>query len=271
MDSKLLRLIVLVIILAIPSYLIYKDYSSSGDIPTVETSIEEVVENGTGAISEKGGIGKKSEIKIIPVPSERFVVKGPVPDLNKAWSVPSDYSVDAKRILDIRVSKLNEELKTDYNHYDKWIDLGILRKMVGDYNEAINIWEFAARNWPDSFVAYHNLGDVYAFYLKDYDRAEKNMLKVIEIDPNYALEYRALHSFYKMSGVNLSAKAEDILIQGLDKNPKSVDLIMLLATHYKEGGDRIKAKKYYEMALIQVGQFGDAALQRSIEEVLKEF
>ncbi len=265
----ILRVLVLSVILSVPSYFIYKDYlSTTKDLEVIKT-----VENyGSGLIKTDE---KTNEIRIVPVedgliPSNKATFRGKIPDLDKKWSIPESFSSDAKRIINSRIDELTEGLKADNSQYDKWIGLGTLRKLIGDYDEARNIWEFASVNWPDSFVSYHNLGDLYGGYLKDPVKAERYFLKVVELDPNYVADYMALYDLYKRQYGESGEKTGAILLSGLKNNPKSVDLMITLATHYRGLGDKDNAKKYYEMALVQAKELSNLPLQKAIEEELKK-
>lgn len=248
----ILRILFLLIILSLTGYFIYKDYSSAKD-----SSLKNLIPGNVATTTPLFDAGaKKDDVKVVSIEPEKTVLQGTIPDLNKKWVIPESFSGEAKRIIEDRVAVLNKELSNNNDQYDKWIDLGGTRKLVADYVEAKNIWEFAALNWPDSIVAYHNLGDLYGYYLKDATRAQMNMQKVIDLDPHYVSEYLALYSFNKQA---------DVLLKGLTNNPESVDLMMAIARSYKDNADMVNARKYYEMALAQAKVLKNVALQNVIE------
>lgn len=279
MKSVIIKILVLLVILSAPSYFIYKDYSSSDVVKNDE--VKEIIKTSTttSSVETKSPIVttvKPGSIEIVQVDSDSVnnddsatVFRGIMPNLDKPWSIPENYSVDAKAIINARITDITKELKADKDQYDKWIVLGNTRKLVEDYEEARNIWEFASLTWPDSIVAFHNLGDLYGYYLKDNIKAEVNMLKVIELNPGYIDEYISLYRLYEQKFSKQDPRAISILIKGLDANPASPDLMITLASHYRGIGDKVNARKYYEMALTRVKQLNNPSLQAMIEVELK--
>ncbi len=261
MKNVLLKVLILMAVLSVFGYFIYRDYSAVKNVQPVTQSPDLSTTT-----------PKQSEIKIIPAKggtTNNVVLRGPFPDLKKKWSIPDSFSADAKRIIENRVAGLDSDLQKNPDQYGKWIELGTLRKLAGDYEEARKIWEFTSKDWPDGLVAHHNLGDLYGSYLKDYGSAEKSMLKVISLDPTYISEYVALSGLYKQMGGVEDARAADILVQGLNKNPGIIDIMMALAGHYKEAGDKTNAQNYYEMALARAKDLGNLALEGAISGELK--
>ncbi len=279
MKSILIRIIVLLAILSVPAYLIYKDYSvgsnstisnsMSGSTTTTATS------SATPQVDDSGVNAGQVKVEVIPVDNEnnksaldKVVLRGTMPDLSKKWQISDNYSSDAKKIIENRSTDLILSLKTDPAQYDKWIQLGTLRKTIDDYSEAANIWEYCSLNWPDSIVAYSNLGDLYGFYLGNFSKAESNMLKVVSLDPSYIAGYSSLSSLYSKEYGNRDPRVVTILTKGLNNNQQSVDLMIAIASYYKDLGDTANAKKYYGMALNRARELSNSALQSSIQAEL---
>lgn len=273
MKSIIIRFIILVAILSIPTYLIYEDYSSSLKSTVVLPGGEFVdIATTTLNIPSKSDPTPTPTVKVPSVnvvPLENMGSKSvstlPKPNLDKPWVLPTDYSAEVKRIMNFKIEERTKDLKDNPEQFDKWIDLGILRKTVGDYEEAKNIWEYTASGWPESIVSYHNLGDIYANYLKDNARAEKNMLKVVELDPHYVPEYLSLYGLYKKIHGETGEKTGAVLLRGVDTNPTSVDLLITTAIHYKEINDKENAKKYYNLALDEAEKLKNESLVKSIQ------
>ncbi len=130
---------------------------------------------------------------------------------------------------------------------------GILKKNAGDYAGAKEAWEYVIKIRPEDYVAYNNLGDLYHHYLKDYPKAEFYYKKVVELKPDYLQTYTNLHDLYRIfyppdrrAGAE---KAKAILLEGIQKNSNDYYLRIVLASYYKDQGDKINARKYYEEAL----------------------
>ena len=80
--------------------------------------------------------------------------------------------------------------KNNPDQFDKWLDLAYLRKTIGITMRLRLFWVRLVVGLK--FLPRHNLGDLYANYLKDNAMAGKNMLKVIELDPAYIADYISL-------------------------------------------------------------------------------
>ncbi len=156
------------------------------------------------------------------------IVSIPIPDLNRDINISSNMAEDAKKIIRAKIEEMESELKKDSNNLDNWLVLGIYRKTIGDYEAAKEIWEYANILSPSNSVSFNNLGDLYAYYLKDNKKAEENFLKAVKNGPDQVYIYRNLYEFYRFALKN-DAKAKKILQQGITANPKdSQDLQTLL-------------------------------------------
>lgn len=268
MKLKLSLIFLILIALSGGLFLINKKDSPKGESSNVDNS-NQPVSTDTATTSQNGGTTIKDN-KTDPQPAvDNSSILKIMPDLNKKWVIPQSFNQETREVLERRIADLNKVLKADYDKYDKWVDLGILRKLVGDYEEARNIWEFASIVWPDSVVAFHNLGDLYHFYLNDYKKAEVNKLQVIKLDPNYIPEYGLIYDLYKrMYGIG-DSRTVGILLKGLNVNPQSVDLMILTAGHYREVKDTANARKYFEMALVRAKALNNSNLQKLIEDDLR--
>src|SRR3989344_5597706 len=130
---------------------------------------------------------------------------------------------------------------------------GILKKNAGDYKGAKEAWEHVVKIRPEDHVAYNNLGDLYQHYLKDYPKAEFYLKKTVELKPDYLQGYTNLHDLYRIfyppdrrAGAE---KAAAVLLDGIKNNPQDYYLRIILASYYKDQGDKQSARKYYEEAL----------------------
>jgi len=178
------------------------------------------------------GEGDMKGVKIEPVAitNNKPVVNIPLPDLNKEIKITADMSEDAKRIATAKIQDLSSQLKKNSDNLENWLVLGVYRKMVGDYEGAKEIWEYASAIRPQNSISFNNLGELYAYYLKDNAKAEKNYKKAIENDPSAIYIYRNFFDFYRYFAKDV-AKARAILEQGIAANPStSSDLKNLLET-----------------------------------------
>ncbi|MBI5816845.1 MAG: hypothetical protein HZB09_00250 [Candidatus Yonathbacteria bacterium] len=214
------------------------------------------------------GIQSTGDYTIKQIPIENPGSKVPTPNLNRALSFSGDLSTEAKKILTDNIKHLSDNLKKDSSQWNDWLELGIQRKVAGDYEGAREIWEYAAVLAPESYVPWNNLGDLYAHYLKDYSKAEQNFKKALILKPDYIGGYRALYELYRYSYKEKANLAPQILKDGLAKNPKSTDLMVLLAQYYKETGDKTQARSYYNKALNEFNKTGNTSMSALIQQEL---
>ena len=151
-------------------------------------------------------------------------------------STSSDLDVAARTQLLKNLQTTTEALKKDSTSYQDWIDLGIDRQILGDYEGARLAWEYASFVFPKGAVAYANLGNLYMAYLKDYPKSESNYLQAIQLDPSNANDYRALFELYVYHYKQGTSAAENILKAGIRAAPQASDLKVLLERY--QAGER---------------------------------
>jgi tetratricopeptide (TPR) repeat protein len=190
------------------------------------------------------------------------------PSLDRKINYSSSITSDVRAIIDRSVSATATDLKKNPYSLQDWIGLGIAYKEAGDYQAARDAWEYASLLSPGNVVTFNNLGDLYHYYLKDYPKAESNFLQAIKNDKKYVLSYINLANLYKLSYQTNTTKAADILKQGIAANPEDIDLVIQLATYYKEKGDNANARIYYEQVLVKAQTAKNQKLIDSIQAEL---
>ena len=145
--------------------------------------------------------------------------------------VKNELSVSAKENAIAKLKEIAELIKQDYNTIYPWFDLGAYRKLIGDYDGAIEAWNFAITAWPKDFVAYHNLGGLYGFTLKNYPKSEEYFLKSIEVNPGNISGYLELADLYEYAYAAKADQAEVILLKGLENNPGEANLTTALSSY----------------------------------------
>lgn len=131
---------------------------------------------------------------------------------------------------------------------DDWIAVGVTKKFFNDFEGARDAWEYAGVLYPNNALSFANLGNLYAFYLHDNIKAEANFKKAIADDPYQPGYYLSLADFYKNVDVAKKSEAPKVLLEGM-RVIKDVNLVLALATYYRDGGDKANALKYYEEVL----------------------
>lgn len=134
----------------------------------------------------------------------------PTPDLNRKISVITNFSPESLIQMNNEIKKVRELLVSNPKIVENWIQLGIYYKTIGDYDGAIEVWEYAKALAPQNFIPYNNLGDLYAYFKKDAKKAEENFIKALELAPEQTFLYRSIYDFY-LYIIKDEAKANEIL------------------------------------------------------------
>ncbi|MEN9413119.1 MAG: hypothetical protein RLZZ342_206 [Candidatus Parcubacteria bacterium] len=197
-------------------------------------------------------------IERVDFPPQKVAI--PAPDFKKPLVCTAGTDVCAS--LQTKYSQTQTALTKDSSDFWSWIDLGTLRKAAGDYTGAATVWEFVSKQYPSNPTSFANLGDLYANYLKDTVKAEKNYLASIKNYTENANAYRALFEMY--SAQKATTKAIAILEKGIAANPKMIDLRVLLARYYKELGRPSDATATYYAAIQAAESQGQKDLAASL-------
>lgn len=175
----------------------------------------------------------------------------PIPKLDRPFPSNSTLPADARVIVVSNIKEISSGLAKNPADAEKWVLLGTQYKIAGDYEGAREAWEYATLLSPTYYVPFNNLGDLYAHYIKNYPTAEHDLKKAISLQEDYIDGYRALYELYRYSYAQKASLAPQVLKDGLKQNPKSTDLMVLLAQYYKESGDKTQALSYYNQALVE--------------------
>ncbi|MDO8604768.1 MAG: hypothetical protein Q7K40_05255 [bacterium] len=221
-NNKNLGIIGLVILALVAGVLIYKDTRGS--------KIE--ITGDTGDTLKNLGIDMTGDAKVEIVPVQEKKLP-PAPELVRATDFPGSLSPEIKKIALSHIEAIIVALKKDPKNVDNWIELGLQRKAIGDYEGARDAWEYAKALDPQNVVPWGNLGDLYHFYLKNYTKSEENWKKLIALKPSYVHGYRGLYELYMYSMKEKSTQIPVFLNEGIRKNPTSTDLKALFADYEK--------------------------------------
>lgn len=158
------------------------------------------------------------------------------------------------------VSTTITSLEKNPNLLQLWMQLAALRFALKDYEGAVSIWEFAAKQKVPG--ANESLGNTYANYLKDSTKAEQYYQKAIAENPTQAAYYRALAEFYV--GQNKNTQAEATLRAGIKAQPQAIDLQVLLARYLRTWGNILESNATYDAAALAAEKAGSTQLAESI-------
>jgi len=153
------------------------------------------------------------------------------PSLDRPIVFPASFPLEARKPMSDKINGTVAALRKNPQAFDEWLALAIFRKTIDDFEGARQIWEFLAAGNPINPTPFTNLANLYAFELKDPERAEKNFIIALGKSPNDVMLYRQAYEFYRYVRKD-DAKAKETLQKGIAQL-RSQDLQYLL-DHYSE-------------------------------------
>ncbi|TSC69114.1 MAG: hypothetical protein G01um101466_188 [Parcubacteria group bacterium Gr01-1014_66] len=171
-----------------------------------------------------------------------------------------------KIYTDIRI--YGAELKADPALFSTWLQVGLLKKVIGDYEGARDAWEYATVIYPQSSVAFSNLGELYWRYLPNFPLAEARFMRAIAINSADPRAYISLAEFYSFGYKEKQNQAPLVLQQGIEANPEDIRLMTTLAETYEKRGEKKLALEWWERAHLKMP--GNQEITRRIEELKKQ-
>ena len=230
MKKKILFIVFVLLICGGLGFYFYKKLSpkrQNQDIVVAEKTNNNSVNIGGASIQGEGDMNGV-KIEKVDIQNEKPTISIITPDLNREIKIVGEMSDDARRIATDKIKEISDQLKKDSDNLENWLVLGIYRKMINDYEGAILAWEYASAIRPQDSTPLNNLGDLYAYYIKDEIKAEEYFLRAIKIDPSNLYLYFKIVDFYRDFNKDTN-KARAILEKGIVANPStSSDLKNLL-------------------------------------------
>jgi len=244
--------------------------SKIGQLVSVRNPGEAVSPSPTPSVSETPApSGSMVSATPFPEPVKPVVYKGrpmdevrPVPDEVKL------FSDSQKQDIYNSIGNVAQGIKSNPEYFNGMIQLGTLKKTIGDYIGARDIWEYASVKRPLNSVSFANLGELYWRYLHQYNLAELNFKTSIKNDPANSGVYVSLSGVYFYSMKDKANLADDVLLEGIAANPKSMDLPRALASLYEKQGEYAKAIEFWQKVLAQ--NPGDADVMAAIDALKKK-
>lgn len=220
--KKIIAIGILIVVLI--SIYFFFDRKSNVDVGNVENTA--TTTDSTGVV-ETGGTGSYT---IEPVEFEDTLPK-PIPNLDRQVivSLGAVITPEATASATPKIKSLQAELKKNQANFSAWIDLGIYQKEAGDYEGASISWNYASKLAPSDFISLGNLGNLYAYFIKDNAKAESYYKQAISKGPTQANLYIQLAEVY-VNFFNDKAKALAIINQGLSKIPNDPNLLQIKAS-----------------------------------------
>ena len=158
----------------------------------LENIIKPIFSSSTTTTEVGSGIGTAAKISLY---------KGRDPqEFNPNSEVTKSFTDQQKEQLLADIKKYGEMVKRQPEYATAWLQVGLLKKVIGDYVGAGDAWNYVALIRPNEEVAFRNLADLYWRYLSDYQKAEYNFKKAISIKPDDISAYINFSEFYASSG-----------------------------------------------------------------------
>jgi len=197
------------------------------DANSLNTTTPNSIATSTGIVNGIQGSGYK--IEQVPITEGRG--PQPVPDLSRPIIVSSGAitSPEGTALASQKIPLLQSALKKNTLDLPSWLDLAMYQKMAGDYVGASLSWGYAGKLAPTSPVSFSNLGNLYAYFLKDTTRAETYYKEAITKDPKQIYLYIQLGEMYRDVEHNV-VKAKAVADQGLAQIPNDPNLLQFKAT-----------------------------------------
>jgi len=144
-------------------------------------------------------------------------------------------------------------LEDDPSNAEALIKIAQVKYDIYDLEGSKKVYLKALEFKPDDLLILNNLADIYN-QLKDYENAEKILLRLTETSPGWKNGFRELKSLYYFHMKEKYPQVEGILLKGIEANKKlfgeaPVDFYAMLAVFYKDTGQKGKAIPYYEKVL----------------------
>lgn len=221
-NKKNLGIAGLIVLAVAAGVLIYRDTRGS--------KIE--ITSDTGDIIKNYGIEMTGDGKVEVISMDEKKLP-PAPPLVRSTDFSNTLTPEIKKIIISNLERNIEAIKKNPNDIVSWIDLATQRKQLGDYDGAREALEYAKLLESGNLVVWHNLGDLYHFYLKDYKKSEENWKRTIALNPDYVLGYYGLYELYTYSMTEKSSEIPALLKQGIEKNPDETGFKAMLAEYEK--------------------------------------
>src|SRR3990167_8732286 len=142
----------------------YIKRTPSGQLSSVGSTTSQTLSDGTVITVPAGST-------VSEVPAEQSPT---APNYRAPVAYSADTNAEVRAAIEPRLAADIALLAKNNQDFSAWMDLAILHKIGGDYRGAEAIWLYAVKQWPTSYVAFHNLGDLYQNFLKDSVKAKRS-------------------------------------------------------------------------------------------------
>jgi len=167
--------------------------------------------------------------------------------------VPEEVKLFTQTQLEQLYSTIKTHAKAvlaDPKYFEGWIQVGILKKTIGDFEGARDAWEYAGVIEPLNSLSFANLGELYWRYLGQYQKAEENFRTSIKHKPDDVFNYVSLAELFHYSLKEKADQAPQVLLDGIAANPNDAGtLSRRLAYLYEQRQEFAKALEWWQKIL----------------------
>lgn len=178
--------------------------------------------------STTGKLSNGLEYKIEKVNNgSAYQIPKPIPDLDRAIIksplatnvTESDFLSASKKVKEFQVV-----LKNNPSNFSAWLDMAMYQKMGGDYDGAIISWEYAGKLIPSDYISIANIGNLYAYYIKDNAKSISYYEAAIKRAPTQTYLYTQLAGVY-FDIMKDKVSAKSVIERGLKNIPNDPTLL----------------------------------------------
>lgn len=159
------------------------------------------------------------------------------------------FTEEQKARLYATIDTNGRAVKSNPSFFDGWMQIGLLKKIIGDFEGARDAWEYAGVIQSKNSLSFSNLGELYWRYLHEYVKSETNFRISIKHKPEDIQNYVSLAELYHYSYKEKADLADDVLREGLQNNPDDGTLMRRLAYLYEQRNEWARALEWWERVL----------------------
>lgn len=220
------------------------------------------------AVSTEGS-GSAVNISEIPVDLNLNADALARPFLNRPVVIPDNFSPEAATIVNGNIGVLKAQLEENPNSFQSWSDLAVQYKVMEDFEGAIEIWTYLSLVAGENTVPLINLGNVYHYELKDFEKAEEAFRKALAVDSKNPQAYIGLHELYRYSYKQDTTLAVDTVLDAMKALPDDLRLYQTLGNYYQDTGEIEKARETLLLGLDKARTAGDTNMVNTFTSMLE--
>lgn len=210
--------------IALIAFVIMKDTKKTTSINTENTATST---GSTFTLPDGSTIKTPDGMTIEQVPLES--TKIPQSSLSRPIAFSGTIDPQMKQIIPQKVAELQQTLKNNPKDVGAWITLGMYYKVAGDYEGAKLYWTYVSKISPTDFISLGNMGNMYAYQLRDVTTAQEYYNKAIKNGPTQIYLYIQLAEILRDFNQDMVG-AKAVIDRGLVANPNDTDLVAFRAS-----------------------------------------